>query len=148
MTDVKLIALDVDDLAVISTQLQDAVVRVEDLVYDPGSQRFAAVLNRFNWMEAVGKRGLVKPFERRRCGFRIERVMSARTKNIDHSDKERVLSLLAVCFSSDGAPGGQVTLQFSGDAAIELEVECIEAELRDFGEAWATRFRPIHSDSS
>ena len=147
MDELRLIALDADDLAVLSTQLQDAVVRIEDLAYDPQSKRFAALMNRFNWMDAVKKNGMVKPYERRRCGFRIERVTSARTLNIDQFDKDKVLSLLAVCFATETAPSGRITLQFSGGAAIELQVECIEVELRDLGAAWTTPFRPVHTDA-
>ena len=30
-------------------------------------------------------------------------------------------------------------------AAVRLEVECIEAELRDLGAAWGTRSKPVHA---
>ena len=37
-----------------------------------------------------------------------------------------------------------MTLTFSGDASIQLQVECIEAELKDLGPAWRTRCKPEH----
>ena len=37
-----------------------------------------------------------------------------------------------------------MTLYFSGDASIQLEVECIEAELRDLGPEWRARSKPKH----
>jgi hypothetical protein len=37
-----------------------------------------------------------------------------------------------------------LTLFFAGGGAIRLEVECIEAELRDLGAAWRTRTKPDH----
>jgi hypothetical protein len=40
-----------------------------------------------------------------------------------------------------------VTLTFSGDASIQLQVECIEAELKDLGLVWRTRSRPEHPGS-
>ena len=49
MKPLKLIALDEEDLAVVSSHLQDAVVRVGDMAYLPSKKRFAAVLNRFDW---------------------------------------------------------------------------------------------------
>ena len=55
-----------------------------------------------------------------------------------------LLSLLAVSFEPKEAPSGHVTLYFSGDASIQLEVECIEAELRDLGPQWRTRSKPQH----
>ena len=46
MTPLKLIALDEEDLAVVSSLLQDAVMRVADMTYVPGQKRFAAVRER------------------------------------------------------------------------------------------------------
>jgi hypothetical protein len=64
MNPLKLIALDEEDLAVLSSLLQDAVVRVADMTYLPGQKRFAAVLNRFDWEKAVSEGG--KNYRRRR----------------------------------------------------------------------------------
>ncbi len=49
MPELKLIALDADDLKVISAHLQDAVLRVGDIAYLPRERRFAALGNRFDW---------------------------------------------------------------------------------------------------
>ena len=51
---------------------------------------------------------------------------------------------LTLSFDPGEAPGGRITLTFSGDATIQLEVECIEAELKDLGLVWRTRSRPEH----
>jgi hypothetical protein len=48
MTPLKLLALDEEDLQVVSSHLQDAVVRVGDMAYVPSQKRFAAILNRFD----------------------------------------------------------------------------------------------------
>ena len=70
-------------------------------------------------------------------------MFGAKLKNVKPSGS-RVLSLLAVSFEPGDPPGGRVTLTFSGDASIQLEVECIEAELKDLGLVWRTRSRPEH----
>ena len=142
MKPLKLIALDEEDLAVVSSHLQDAVVRVGDMVYQPSKKRFADVLNRFDWETAQGSNG--KDYKRRRTALRFDRVFGAKLRNIRPSAEERVLSLLAVHFEPDEAPAGKVTLTFSGDASIQLKVECIEAELKDLGPAWTTRSKPEH----
>ena len=80
-----------------------------------------------------------KDFRRRRTALRFDRVFGAQLKNIKPRASDRVLSLLAVRFEPTEPPGGHVTLTFSGDASIQLQVECIEAELRDLGPAWRTR---------
>jgi hypothetical protein len=112
------------------------------MTYVPGQKRFAAVLNRFDWEKATQKGG--KDYRRRRTALRFDRVFSAQLKNIKPSAEERVLALLAVRFEPNEAPAGKVTLTFSGDASIQLKVECIEAELRDLGPEWRTRRKPEH----
>ncbi|MEO1281524.1 MAG: DUF2948 family protein [Pseudomonadota bacterium] len=145
MADLKLIILDQEDLAVMSAHLQDAVLRVGDIAYQAQDKRFAAVANRFDWEGDIkAKTQRKKKHQRRRSGLRFERVLAARTLRIDLSKSDDVLSLLAVTFEETDAPAGRLTLNFSGGMAIELDVECIEAELRDLGAAWATDFRPLH----
>ena len=144
LLDLKLIAFDGEDLAVVSAHLQDAVLKVEEMTYLPRQGRFAAVLNRFDWAaaEAAGKR---RPKAiRRRSALRIERVMAARFSGIEMKAASRVLSLLAIRFEAGAAPGGSITLVFAGGAAIRLDVECIEIELRDLGPAWGARATPDH----
>ncbi len=148
LTDLKLIALDGEDLAVLSAHLQDAVLKVEEMTYLPRQGRFAAVLNRFDWVaaEAAGKR---RPKAiRRRAALRIERVTAARLSGIEIKAGSRVLSLLAIQFEAGVAPAGSITLVFAGDAAIRLDVECIECELRDLGPAWVARGTPDHGVTS
>jgi hypothetical protein len=137
----KLLALDEEDLQVVSSHLQDAVVRVGDMAYLPSQKRFAAIVNRFDWESAAGNN---KEYRRRRTGLRFDRVLSAKHKDLRPEKPDRVLSLLAVQFEAGEAPSGKVTLFFSGDVIIQLEVECVEAELRDLGPSWPTRHRPEH----
>jgi hypothetical protein len=144
MDQLKLIAFDTEDLGILSAHLQDAVVRVADMTYRPRERRFAAVLNRFDWAQALaGERELL----RRQSALRFERVRSARTTGIDRQRPTDVLALLAVSFAPAGPDdaAGTVTLTFAGSAAIQLEVECLEAELRDLGPAWKARGQPDHS---
>ncbi|MGC2410854.1 MAG: DUF2948 family protein [Methyloceanibacter sp.] len=139
----KLIALDEEDLEVMSSHLQDAVMRVGEMAFEPSRKRFAAILSRFNWEKAVGG-GADQDNERRRTALRFDRVLGARLKSLKPSQSDRVLSLLAVRFEPGDHPSGYVTLTFSGGASIRLQVECIEAELTDLGPAWRARSRPQH----
>ncbi len=145
MNDLKLIALDADDLNVISAHLQDAVLKIGDIAYLPGEQRLAAICNRFDWVEAEKPKTRTKvPLQRRRCAIRFERVLSTQLMGIDLKNRRDVLSLLAIQFEIAQAPGGFITLSFSGGGAIRLSVECIEAELRDLGGVWKTDHKPAH----
>ncbi len=145
MQDLKLVALDKEDLEILSAHLQDAVLKIGDLAYQPKARRFAAITRRFDWLKAHGGDSeRSKGYERRQSALRFERVTGAKLMNVPIGAKSEVLSLLAVTFEEGEAPSGAITLQFSGGAAIRLEVECIEAELRDLGPAWRTRRRPEH----
>lgn len=141
MTTLKLLALDKEDLDVVSSHLQDAVVRVSDMAYLPAQKRFAAIVNRFDWAGAKTEDGR---YRRRRTALRFDRVLRAQHKDLAPEQQDRVLSLLAIQFEAGETPSGKVMLLFSGGGTIQLDVECIEAELRDLGPAWRTRHKPEH----
>lgn len=141
----KLIALDKDDLEVISAHLQDAVLKVGDMAYLAKEKRLALILNRFDWERAHASANGRQPVrQRRQTALRFERVLKARLQGIRLEAKRDVLELLAIQFEPTEEPAGRVTLYFAGGGAIQLEVECIEAELKDLGPAWRTRSQPSH----
>ena len=149
MPDLKLIAFDAEDLAVLSAHLQDAVMVVSDLAYVPRDSRFVALTNRFDWMGALRKGENGKDtFARRRTALRIERVQGAQLQGIDLADSTRVLALLAIGYEPASAPAGHVTLYFADGAAIRLQVECIEVGLADLGAAWEAESQPHHPDGA
>jgi Protein of unknown function (DUF2948) len=150
MEDLKLVALDKDDIEIVSAHVQDALVKVADILWQPREHRFVMVLNRFDWMNAADARGAKNPddptrdYRRCRTALRFERVNACKCRTLDQSDKNAVLNLLAVEFAERGPPAGTVTLTFSGGAAIRLEVECLEAELADLGEVFSAVLCPDH----
>jgi hypothetical protein len=140
----KLIALDAEDLSIVSAHAQDAVLLVGDMVYQPRERRFVAIANRFDWAQAVKSTEQL----RHRTAIRIEQVRAAKLQGIDLQAKNQALALLAIEFSGTGpeTPDGQITLLFAGGAAIRLSVDCIEAQLEDLGAVWAARTKPDHSN--
>jgi hypothetical protein len=142
MDPLKLIALDSDDLEVISTHLQDAVVNVGDIVWLRSEKRVVLALNRFDWEATVGDQ---PQYQRRRTALRFERVNGVKCRSVQPKDKDAVLNLLSVEFQPADLPGGAVVLTFAGGAALRLEVECLEAEIADLGPAWATKLCPAHA---
>lgn len=145
MDRLKLMALDEEDLAVVSAQVQDAVTKTEALDFRPGDKRFTAVINRFAWDAAERKSRESETFERRQAVLSFARVLAVRTMGVRRDDSDQVLSLLAVRFL-DGPqpPAGTIEMVFADGPAIQLDVECIEAQLEDLGGAWGTRFKPRH----
>ena len=142
MDALKLLALDEEDLGVVSAHVQDAVMKTGDLEYLPARQRFVLPMNRFAWEV---KSGLFRQRnERRQSVLHFDRVLGAKTSGIARDRPEEVLSLLAISFVPLQAPAGLVELIFSGGGAIMLDVECIEARLADLGGAWQATSRPLH----
>lgn len=140
--DLKLIALDAEDLAVISAHVQDAVVRAADLSWRASERRFALALRRFDW-EAPAR----EP-RRRLAGLHFERVTAVAFRGVNPRQRGAVMNLLAVTFEVSDPPSGAVTLVFSGGGAVRLEVECIEVQLKDLGPAWEASRRPFHQSES
>jgi hypothetical protein len=145
MDPLKLVALDRDDVDVISTHLQDAVLKVADVRWQPADKRLVVGVNRFDWEAAHDD---LPEYRRRRAALRFDRVLSLKCRNIDPANPNTVLNLLAVEFTEQDPPGGVVTLLFSGGAALRLEVECLEAELADLGPVWTTAACPDHMHDS
>lgn len=142
MSELKLVALDEEDLKVVSAHVQDAVMKVGDLAYDARRRLFVAKLNRFVWERRRG--WFSSSYERRRAVLDFGRVMAVSSTGIDKDRPEDVLSLLALEFEPGDAPEGTVAMLFSGGATIRLEVECLEVRLADVGAAWETRSVPRH----
>jgi len=139
----RLVALDGDDLDVVSTHVQDSVVKVGDILWRPAERRVVVVANRFDW---EGAQSGAPQYCRRRAALRFDRVNAFKARNVSPYDQDAVLNLLAVEFTATDPPAGQVTLIFSGGAALRLDVECLEAELADLGPVWATAACPAHRD--
>jgi len=126
----KFAVLDEEDLEVVSTHLQDAVVKVVDVIWQPQAKRLVVGLNRFDWERAVG----AKPQNcRRRSALRFERVLSCKYRSLDPAGKDAVLNLLAVEFTETDAPSGVVTLISPGVPAARPGAGGREAELPDPG---------------
>ena len=89
----RLVALDSEDLAVISANLQDSLVRIGDMTYLPRSKRFALVASRFDWVSAAEGKN-----ERCRTGLHFERVLKATCTGFDQKSKDLCLSLLSIAF--------------------------------------------------
>ena len=139
----RLVALDEEDLAVLSAHAQDAILKIGDLAWRPRERRFALAMNRFAWETAAdGER--LPSYTRRRAILHFDRITAVKTAKLDRSLPETPLELLAIAFEPGDSPAGSITLYFAGGGVIRLEAECIEARLTDLGAEWATRVKPVH----
>ncbi|MEO1745031.1 MAG: DUF2948 family protein [Pseudomonadota bacterium] len=137
----KLLALDMSDLTVISAQVQDALTKPTLIEYRRAQKRLDIVLNRFAW-DAQGRRKTGN--ERRRSVLSFAQVTGLQALGVRQGDDDQVLSVLALRFEPGDAPSGTIEAVFSGEAAMRLSVDAIEVQLTDLGAAWESRFKPTH----
>jgi hypothetical protein len=155
--DMRLMAKDGDDLAVIAACLQDALVPISEVQYLTGEQRLIMLLNRFRWERqpagrqtpATKKAGADASFhdaddyfdteQRIHCGLCIDKVTAVRSRGVDLKKRGRFLSLLTL-----QVDGENLNLVFSGGGVIQLTVSELSVFLSDMGEGWPTQWRPDH----
>ena len=130
MTDhLKLVALDADDLAVISAHVQDARVQTSDIIWRQGEKRLVVGMNRLDWEQTPS--GETTP-RRLVSALRFDRVLSCKSRDID-LDAPQTLEMVGIEFHPGEAPGGSAVLIFNPGGALRLDVECLECELADLG---------------
>jgi hypothetical protein len=129
-----MIALDADDLAVISTHVQDARVQASDIIWRQGEKRLVVGMSRLDGEQP--RAGEAEP-RRLVAALRFDRVLACKSRNIDLAAPDKVLDLVGIEFHpEDGRaeePGGSALLLFAQGGAIRLDVECLECELTDLG---------------
>lgn len=137
----KLRATDAEDLAVLSACLQDAILPIGDMQFDPEARRFVMVANRFRWESPAPD---AEAFERIHAGVIVEQVEAVKLRHIDRADRGLMLSVLAVDLRQREDGGLSILLVCAGDRDIRLDVSAILLQLEDYGEAWPTQRRPRH----
>jgi hypothetical protein len=126
----KLIALDADDLAVISAHVQDAAVQVADIIWRQSEKRLVVGMSRVDWDQAINGE---QPTGRLLAALRFDRVLACKSRDIDLDAPDTALELLGIEFHTGDAPSGSAVLMFASGGALRLDVECLEVELADLG---------------
>lgn len=134
----RLLALDADDLAVVSAALQDAVTRIGDIRWEKEQRRLTIAFNRLRWESGEG------PRERVRAAIQLGYVLSVKARNLRPEPKDAVLQLLAITFEEGEAPAGVVRFAFADGGDLAAEVECVDGALADVSIPWTTTHRPAH----
>lgn len=144
----RLKALDVEDLGVLSGLVQDAVFPGSEVKWDRAARRFALLLNRFRWEDADSAETRKRDYERVQSVLVIEDAMRVQSQGVDVRDADMVLSLLSVTFQAGNDGGGYVELTLAGDGAIRVEVEALEVVLKDVTRPYIapSKAKPGHPD--
>lgn len=126
----RLVALDADDLSVISAHVQDARIQASDIVWRQDEKRLVVGMSRLDWEQTLS--GGTAP-RRLIAALRFDRVLACKSRNIDLEAPEAVLELVGIEFHPTEPPGGSALLLFNHGGALRLDIECLECELTDLG---------------
>ena len=124
-------AQDSDDLAVISALVQDAVFPAGEVKYLAKRRQFALLLNRFRWedRDAAAREG--RRFERVQSVLSFADVRRVSSRGVAKGDAGLVLSLLSLAIEPGTDGMGRVLMVLAGGGTLALEVDCLDATLRD-----------------
>lgn len=127
----RLVALEPDDLPVMSALVQDAVFSAGDMRWNRKARRFDVLLNRFRWEDRQAAERAGRPFERVRAVLSIADVTGVSSQGLVPGDRGSVLSVLALEFTPAEDGTGALVLVLAGDGAVRLSVECLDLALTD-----------------
>lgn len=135
----KLIAQDDEQLTIISSLVQDSIIKSNEMGYDKKTKRFALLMNRYRHEEENPSRI--------RTAIHFDYVDSVKSVGIDKETNDDILVLLAIRFKAKSKPSGSIFLEFSNNKSITFDVESIDAFLTDMGEPWKIPNKPIHDEA-
>ncbi|MFN4088860.1 MAG: DUF2948 family protein [Alphaproteobacteria bacterium] len=139
----KLRAQDDEDLQILSACLQDALVPLGDMLYEPSAGRFAMVVNRFMWEAPPERRADGDAVHARIHGIlSVHEVTGVQLRGIDRSRTKEPLCLLGL-----QRQGEAIHLEFAGGGTIRVTAAALHVYLEDMGEPWPTVWRPTHPDA-
>ena len=119
----KIIAQTPEDLQIISACCADSKVKTSEIKYLASNKIFLMSLSRLDKENNDNSKSI-------NSVVKFEFIESSKAKNIDQSDKELVLELLAIdIFKSDH--NFEIILLFSKNRIITLNVEVIDVTLED-----------------
>lgn len=128
---IRLRAETAEDVPVLAALVQDAVLGIADMSWQPKLRRLAFLLNRFRWEDREAAEARGRPYERVRSVLIIGGVSHVASQGIDRSDAKAVLSVLDVAWLPGKDAAGVVEVTLAGDGAIRATVECLDLTLSD-----------------
>ena len=156
-SNLQLRAQDADDLAVLSSLFQDAIIPGSDMHIDKASKCFVLVANRFCWErpppEGVTLEDGGVVYERVLSGLQIFNVEQVQQSGMPANRRDSLLSLLALNVEpfqstaekqSANLAKWTITLLFSGDITIKLSVQTIDVIAEDIDLTRPTAVHPRH----
>ncbi len=129
-TPLRLIAVDAEDLQVLSALTQDSLFLPGDIKYMPDKRQLALLLNRIRW-EDTERRQEGMSYQRIGTVLLVRDVLALSSNLRDPGDPTVPYSLLALEFMPDSDGAGQLNFRLAGHWDIAADIECINLSLVD-----------------
>ena len=132
-------AIDSNDMQVISSLVQDAVVSGDDITCMAKQRRFAILLKRYRWERKNNTPQRVQSL------LVFDDVFGVSDNGLDPRET-LVLSILSLSHNIDDDGRAYIIIHLAGDGEIKLQVETINLALRDSSQAYdaVSGQRPEH----
>ena len=136
-------AQDAEDLQVISSLTQDAVLTVDDLKWNRAERQLVFLLKRFRWEDVELAKQQGRDPERVQSLLVIQNATGLASQGIDRKQADIVLSLMSLEYSGAEDGVGDLILTFSGDGALKAQVDGLDVALRDVTRPYVAPSRQV-----
>jgi hypothetical protein len=136
----RLLANDIEDLGILAAHLQDAMLPLTSMVYDPEKATFTLLANRFCWEHPPIDHEGAPLYHRVHCGLFFRNVDKVHHRGFQRKGKTRILNLLTLQAKKNEA----IHLICSGSKEIRVETKNLHCQLGDLHAPWPTRKKPTH----
>lgn len=127
----RLRAEDSEDLAVVAACLEDALASVGEMAFEPDEARFAAVVVRRMWEDALHQQGDAQlPPDDVKTGLHFDGVSAVHLRGMDQSNRRAVFKLVTILCEPPKKPK-TVKLLFAHGGEIRLEIEKLHCCVQD-----------------
>ena len=147
----RLLARDEDDVAVVSALLQDAIIPGADMEFKRKTNQLFIVANRFCWeiqpLDGVTSSDGKPVHQRRLCGICIRHVTAVQHHNWPDMRQDALFNLLALRYvgmSKHTGEGVVLQFEFSGGSSLRLLTDDIDITLADLDAGHPTSLQPAH----
>lgn len=128
-----------DDLVVIASLVQDAVLKASDIHWMPRTRRLVMILHRFRWEDRDAAEQQNRAFERVQSALTINDALTLRVRGIDRSAPDSVQALLTLGFEAIEDGSGKMSVVLANNAEIAVDAECLSVTLSDLTQPWEAK---------
>lgn len=136
----RLLAHDTEDLTILATHLQDALLPLVSMVYEPKNATFTLLANRFCWEYPPVDHEGAPMYHRVHSGLCFRNVEKVHHRGFQRKGHTRILNLLTL----HAVKGEAIHLICSGDNEIRIKTKNLHCHLGDLHHPWPTREKPTH----